>query len=604
MKYIALLLLAVSAQAQAQDQVRFHFGDDPRWANPSFGDSAWPLVRPDVQTLPDLHSDGYSWFRYRLALPVTGEPLALRLAEAPAVFEVYIDGSRLGSRGTFPPSMTIRPAGAYNLSFPFTAGPAQEGKTALVAVRVWTPLNARERRGYAPQAEAGPRKQMELSNSLAYASELSQAIPEICVDLAIFLYGIAVYFMGRAFNKSPEILLFAFALVCHALAGLPGYLVLAREWDFIPFVLSERLLDFLYYVSFYCFCWRLFRLRWLYLALFVAAWSAIQWSQGAATLASTVSPAVELSRYWRWAELAGDGGFVLIAAWLFLRGAYSRPVMLTIALSFAAVILTIWGVLPYELVFGPVRMDTQTAVFLGVVVSMSWLLLGRAWRTWREQQGLSAEFEAAREMQESLVQRLPATPGFAVESAYRPASQVGGDFYRILHAGDDAILVVVGDVSGKGLKAAMTVSAIAGALDNEFSREPSEVLSHLNRALLQHKRGGFVTCCAALMLPNGEVRIANAGHLAPYSDGREVEVEAGLPLGVVADVEYPESLTTGDRFTFLSDGVLEAANAAHELFGFERSRQISIQPAAAIAQAAQTWGQNDDITVVTVRRTA
>jgi serine phosphatase RsbU (regulator of sigma subunit) len=106
------------------------------------------------------------------------------------------------------------------------------------------------------------------------------------------------------------------------------------------------------------------------------------------------------------------------------------------------------------------------------------------------------------------------------------------------------------------------------------------------------------------MLPNGEVRIANAGHLAPYSDGREVEVEAGLPLGVVADVEYPESLTTGDRFTFLSDGVLEAANAAHELFGFERSRQISIQPAAAIAQAAQTWGQNDDITVVTVRRTA
>jgi serine phosphatase RsbU (regulator of sigma subunit) len=313
---------------------------------------------------------------------------------------------------------------------------------------------------------------------------------------------------------------------------------------------------------------------------------------------------VELSAYSNQVELASDGGCTLIAAWFFLRGVYSRPVMLNIALTFASFIATRWHLMPPRVVVGGVGIDTQTAVFLGLVISMSWLLLGRAWRTWREQQGLSAEFEAAREMQESLVQRLPATPGFTVESAYRPASQVGGDFYRILHAGDDAILVVVGDVSGKGLKAAMTVSGLVCAMEAIRTRMPGAFLAELNNVAKAHLKSGFVTCCVALMKPNGEVRIANAGHLAPYADGRELEIEAGLPLGVAREVEYPETVTSGIRFTFLSDGVLEAANAAHELFGFDRSREVSIQPAAAIAQAAQTWGQNDDITVVTVRRTA
>jgi serine phosphatase RsbU (regulator of sigma subunit) len=186
--------------------------------------------------------------------------------------------------------------------------------------------------------------------------------------------------------------------------------------------------------------------------------------------------------------------------------------------------------------------------------------------------------------------------------AYTPASHVGGDFYRVFPAGEGAILVVVGDVSGKGLRAAMTVSVLVGCMEAIRTRMPGAFLAELNNVAKAHLKSGFVTCCAALMKPSGEVRIANAGHLAPYADGREVEVEAGLPLGIVRDVEYPETDATGDRFTFLSDGVLEAANSAHELFGFDRSREISIQPAAAIAQAAQTWGQNDDITVVTVSR--
>ena len=98
------------------------------------------------------------------------------------------------------------------------------------------------------------------------------------------------------------------------------------------------------------------------------------------------------------------------------------------------------------------------------------------------------------------------------------------------------------------------------------------------------------------------MRIANAGNPAPYCDGREVETEPGLPLGIAAGMEYTSLTVQGERLTFVSDGVLEAANAKRELFGFERTREISTKSAAEIADAARAWGQNDDITVVTVRR--
>ena len=113
-----------------------------------------------------------------------------------------------------------------------------------------------------------------------------------------------------------------------------------------------------------------------------------------------------------------------------------------------------------------------------------------------------------------------------------------------------------------------------------------------------------MTCCAALFQSDGRVAIANAGHLSPYLGGLGVEVESGLPLGLVAEVEYAEiTIDAGEAATtLLSDGVIEAANAKGELFGFDRTRDISGKSASEIAEAAKAWGQNDDITVVTVRR--
>jgi phosphoserine phosphatase RsbU/P len=236
--------------------------------------------------------------------------------------------------------------------------------------------------------------------------------------------------------------------------------------------------------------------------------------------------------------------------------------------------------------------------------ALAGLLVQRAWQGWREGDTLRVEFEAAREVQEQLVAPAVDLPGFKIGSAYAPAKKVGGDFFRVIPESGGGVLVVVGHVSGKGLKAAMTVGAIMGALRDYPSRRPTEVLAHLNR-VLYGQVSGFVTCCATLIASDGTMTLANAGNPAPYRNGEEMAVEPGLPLGMLGEVSYAETryqIAVGDQLTFVSDGVVEATNTQGELYGFERTRAISKQTANAIAEAARQFGQEDDITVVTLTR--
>jgi phosphoserine phosphatase RsbU/P len=183
---------------------------------------------------------------------------------------------------------------------------------------------------------------------------------------------------------------------------------------------------------------------------------------------------------------------------------------------------------------------------------------------------------------------------------------VGGDFYQIFPDGDGPGLLVIGDVSGKGLQAAMKGTLALGAL-RAFASEkpgPAALLGRLNRELCSMGSEGFITSLVAGLAPDGVLTLANAGHLAPYRNGEEIAVEPGLPLGVTADSQYAErtvKLSPGDSLTFLSDGVVEAQNASGELFGFDRTQQISQLPADLIAEAAHSFGQRDDITVLTLR---
>lgn len=223
---------------------------------------------------------------------------------------------------------------------------------------------------------------------------------------------------------------------------------------------------------------------------------------------------------------------------------------------------------------------------------------------------MKQEIEQARQVQQVLIpEALPSVPGFALESEYRPAQQVGGDFFQILGGDDGSVLAVIGDVSGKGLKAAMLVSLIVGAIRNqmETNSDPLSMLESLNRRLIG-RGNAQATCLVLRIASDGEVTLANAGHLPPYLNGKEMVMEGALPLGVTARAEFSVMqfpLQPGDRLTLLTDGIVEAQSETRELFGFARTHELVQQdrPAAEIAAAAQSFGQNDDITVLRVEFT-
>jgi serine phosphatase RsbU (regulator of sigma subunit) len=224
----------------------------------------------------------------------------------------------------------------------------------------------------------------------------------------------------------------------------------------------------------------------------------------------------------------------------------------------------------------------------------------------RDQERASSELAAARSVQELMIPHENIqTPGFEVESVYTPANEVGGDFFHVQSTGDGGLLVVLGDVAGKGLRAAMNVSMLMGALRRTSEFSPGRILESLNRVLV----GGdsFTTCQAVWFKHDGEVVMANAGHLPPYLNSQEVALPGGLPLGFIPEVEYDEVhvyLHPGDRLLLMSDGVVEARASSGELFGFDRVHNLSGQSAFYIADAAKAFGQEDDITVLTVRRVA
>lgn len=228
----------------------------------------------------------------------------------------------------------------------------------------------------------------------------------------------------------------------------------------------------------------------------------------------------------------------------------------------------------------------------------------------KEKERMAAELEAGRAIQQLLLDTQPAAGGhWAVETIYLPAAEVGGDFYALFRGTDDRSLLVIGDVSGKGLRAAMVVATIMGALRQQTAQQavlrPGELLTSLNRTLCDSNFGGFATCLCAVLGREPQLRFSTAGHPPPYHNGEELSHAGSLPLGISGAAVFEEitiPLHPGDLLTFVSDGVLEAQNSEGELFGFERTRLLSKNSAEMIARAAQQFGQVDDITVVSLQR--
>jgi phosphoserine phosphatase RsbU/P len=261
---------------------------------------------------------------------------------------------------------------------------------------------------------------------------------------------------------------------------------------------------------------------------------------------------------------------------------------------------------PLTIQAGPVPIHFAAIADFTGLLAIVLIIFVRFLRIQHDREHAQSELAAARSVQELMIPREKLdTPGYEVDSVYNPANEVGGDFFHVQPLSDGSLLVVIGDVAGHGLKAAMNVSMLMGALRRIPERSPAKILESLNRVLTGSE--SLTTCQAILFGANGELVISSAGHLFPYLNSQEIVLPGGLPLGAVPEVSYDEVrlyLHPGDRLLLLSDGVVEARRPTGELFGFDRVHNLSNQTAFYIADAAKEFGQEDDITVLTVRRLA
>jgi len=622
----ALLLFVLALPLAAQEEIisfdkwRVHEGDDPQWAKPDFDDSAWatsPAPRRHSTAQPFFA--GTRWYRASGELPASlaRQPLAIALSPLDEVFDVYINGTLTGTYGTWTP----QPIGLFPrlLTFRIPSGLIKESRVHL-AIRRWTGNSRTNFAAFAasgitqlPHApEIGPARLLAANEELRAASNQNRYLFNLLAAIGSLLVGAISLGLYFAQKTSRQNLWLGLALGCEALAPLAGLAVSSSSLPLrtplaVILVFLQLFAPALFVVFLASICPRLRRPLHLAAMLQAAVAVAVAFSYGTQWFSGP-----PLQQWTVWLPIAA-AATTAIALLIERQEEYSSLLAFGVALpaaaqvwfSFIAVALGIPDASRY-LYLGTLIVDPRSVARLILAITSVSVLYLRHRQDQKRQAILGQELAAARMVQESLLKGSDAkTPGLVVEIAYLPASEVGGDFYQELNDEDGSLLILVGDVSGKGMRAALLVGHISGALSNERSRRPAEVLAHLNDSLVGRVAGGFVTSCCARIDPSGAVTLANAGHLPPYCGGQEVEVECGLPLGVVRGVQYAETRMDLGRnvpFLLLSDGVVEAANSAGELFGFDRTREISGKPAAEIAEAAKAWGQNDDITVVTVRR--
>jgi serine phosphatase RsbU (regulator of sigma subunit)/anti-sigma regulatory factor (Ser/Thr protein kinase) len=241
-----------------------------------------------------------------------------------------------------------------------------------------------------------------------------------------------------------------------------------------------------------------------------------------------------------------------------------------------------------------------------------------------ERQRIEQELRVAQLIQRTLLPReLPAIPGWRIARHYQPAREVGGDFYDFLPLADGRLGLVIGDVTDKGVPAALVMATTRTLLRAASERltSPGKVLARVNDLLCGDiPPNMFVTCLYAILDPtSGRLVFANAGHDLPYRRclGGAVELRAtGMPLGLMPGMSYEEreaTLLPGDSVLFYSDGLVEAHNPAREMFSFGRLQNlIAAHPGGPslvaylldqlAAFTGPGWEQEDDVTLVVLER--
>ena len=245
----------------------------------------------------------------------------------------------------------------------------------------------------------------------------------------------------------------------------------------------------------------------------------------------------------------------------------------------------------------------------------------------RERERVEQELRVARSIQQaSLPKELPKLEGWEIAPFYQPAREVGGDFYDVLEL-KDGRLGIVGDATSKGVPAALVMASARSMLRAiaQASNSPGDVLRRVNNPLVTDiPPNMFVTCFYGVLEPSsGSLTYANAGHDLPYlrrsggGDAEELRAR-GMPLGLMPGMSYEEgevSLREGNCLLFYSDGLVEAHGPKGEMFGFPRLRALVAEHGEERSLSdllleelysfvGEGWEQEDDITLLTLRRSA
>lgn len=600
-----------SGLSEINEGWKTHDGDDLKWAQPAFDDGDWKAV--DIEDIGPAQT-GWRWFRKHINVGPDHPNIRILLEGGDGTYELFVNGARVeGPRLQSAFAVTRPVERVFDLSNDI-------GDFAL-ALRTRTPANyAAYHLPLFLSLTLGTPTAIEYERQALQSQRMYALLPSLAINLlliAMGLGGLALFLSQRGQREYLFLgLLFVSAGVanCFWIPQQEGILpTSANYWIADPLIFVFTILQIEFTFSFARVrpsrLWRVYELAllapWL---LIPAVWTGhLSFDMYALIEAVAILPAglllpVLLLLWYRRGNRE--------AGWLILPSLLPTVTLFLFDLGGAFASMFGWAqfaVLLEPVPLGPAQFQIGDLGDLTFLFAIAFVMFFRFTRVSREQARSAAELNAAREIQQRLVPAaLPHVSGYTIEAAYLPAQEVGGDFYQVLPQLDGATLIVVGDVSGKGLKAAMTGALAIGALRTLSSEglAPAALLTRLNQQLLQTQEAGFVTCLCARINTAGQIFIANAGHLAPYRNGAEVPIDSGLPLGIAAEALYTESflqLDPADSLTLLSDGVLEARNPAGELFGFERTTAIATESAVSIAKEAELFGQEDDITVLTLR---
>jgi len=604
-----------------------HAGDDPAYASPDFDDSQWTPFDPraSITTVVGTARPEVIWYRLRIKVNPDQTGLALVEHAISHAFEIYVNGERLISSGR------IYPFVPYTLNARILKRIPDRmlaGGNVTIAMRVhiskpeWT--IGQDPGFFATNLTIGQESTLYRDDWLAMIGENTFVWLDRFFGIGLGFIALVLFAAQR---RQPEYLWISAAgllrLAEAPVSAISLFHTVPASWELVEDSLRVAT-PFVMVSMYFAFVHQRVGWRWRIVLVISGVLNALSGMQGILfsfspllqlfgnlpfiIILSVVIPivlAVHLRRGNR------EAGILLIPVLLFSLYIYAEVALGTLFQ------LTVWkqfAIRGFNLIerfpAGPFAVGLDSVAGILSSLSLAIIMLTRSTSMSRRQAQLEGELAAAQQVQQVLLpEHAETVPGFSVESVYQPAQQVGGDFFQILPAGQGGLLVVVGDVAGKGLPAAMLVSVLVGAIRGvvEYTVDPAELLACLNERLVGRGGGSFSTALVAHIAANGSVTVANAGHLSPYHDGTEVELPGALPLGVVSGAEYETTqfhLQQGSRLTFYSDGVVEAKNQKGELFGFERGQAISTQTAAAIVDAAREFGQEDDITVVTIERDA